>query len=134
MSFKSDLTAFATKLETKTRRVFVNVVAAAEDSIVNGSAVTGAPGQPVGQYGPGYNQGAVGGTLKASWQLVFESPLVAVIGTKSVYAKSNEDGIARPGGGPYNQRSTVGGRHSVALTIAGLPKIVELETAKVANG
>ena len=41
----------------------------------------------------------------------------------------NEYGISATNG-PYVQRSTVGGRHSVALTMTGLDKIVEAEAKK----
>jgi hypothetical protein len=131
MSFAEDLKRFTVKVETRSQAVFLNTVSAAQDSIVNGSALTGSPGQPVGQYGPGYHEGEVGGELKASWQTMFNGPWSAEIVTNSPYAPQNEDGIARPGGGPYTQRSTVGGRHSVALTVAGSQRIVDSETKKV---
>jgi hypothetical protein len=126
MSFADDLQRFTAKVETRSQAVFLGTVTAAYESITDGS-----PGQPVGQYGPGYHEGDVGGELKASWQTHFLSPTVAEIVTNSPYAKQNEDGIARPGGGSYEQRSTVGGRHSVALTHAGIQRIVDAETKKV---
>lgn len=131
MSFADDLTRFTVKVEGVTQDVFVNVVAATKSSITDGSPVTGSPGQPVGQYGPGYHQGKVGGELKASYHAEFETPTSALISTHEPYAEQNEDGIARPGGGSYTQRSTVGGRHSVALTIAGFQRLVDDEAKKV---
>lgn len=130
MSFESDIAAFTAKLKLRTQTVFVNTASAVKFSITDGSAVTGSPGQPVGQYGPGYHPGEVGGELKASWQMTFESPTVAVISTNSPYAKANEYGI-RDNGGAYNLRSTQGGRHSVAMTIAGAKRLVEIEVRKV---
>jgi hypothetical protein len=130
-SFADDLQRFTAKVETRSQTVFLNTVAAAYESITDGSVLTGSPGQPVGQYGPGYHEGEVGGELKASWQQHFISPTVAEIVTNSPYAKQNEDGIARPSGGEYRHLSTVGGRHSVALTAAGIQRIVDAETKKV---
>ena len=44
--------------------------------------------------------------------------------------RDDEDGV-RHDGRPYIQRSTVGGRHSVALTLAGMQKIVDHEAARL---
>lgn len=113
MSFASDLHNFTVKVEARNRRIFVGVAAGVLESIQVGSPVTGAPGQPVDT-----------GQLRSSWQLGFESPTVAAITTNTSYALSNEDGIARPGGGPYRLRSQVGGRHSVKLTRVNFDKLV----------
>jgi hypothetical protein len=132
MPFADDINRFTVKVATRSKAVFLNTVSAAQDSIVNGSALTGSPGQPVGQYGPGYHAGEVGGELKSSWQTIFEGEWSATIGSNATsHNLQNEDGIARPGGGPYNQRSTVGGRFSVRKTRAGMQRIVDAETAKV---
>jgi hypothetical protein len=131
MAFADDLKRFTAKVETRSQAVFLNTVTAAYESITDGSALTGAPGQPVGQYGPGYHEGEVGGELKASWQTRFVSPTVAEIVTNSPYAKQNEDGIARPGGGEYRHLSTEGGRFSVMKTAGAIQKIVDAETKKV---
>ena len=131
MSFGDDLQRFTAKVDTRSRAVFNGVVAAAHESITKGSPITGAPGQPVGQSGPGYHEGEIGGALLASWNVLFEAPFVASIVTNSPYAKQNEDGIARPGGGEYRHLSTIGGRHSVALTVAGVPHLLADEVAKV---
>jgi hypothetical protein len=131
MAFADDLKRFTAKVETRSQAVFLNTVTAAYESITDGSALTGSPGQPVGQYGPGYHEGEVGGELKASWQTRFIGPTVAEIVTNSPYAKQNEDGIARPGGGEYRHLSTVGGRFSVMKTAGAIQKIVDAETKKV---
>jgi hypothetical protein len=130
-SFADDLQRFTAKVETRSQAVFLGTVTAAYESITDGSALTGSPGQPVGQYGPGYHEGEVGGELKASWQPHFISPTVAEIVTNSPYAKQNEDGIARPSGGEYRHLSTVGGRFSVMKTAGAIQKIVDVETKKV---
>lgn len=130
--FADLLREFSVKTERIAHDVFVNSASAVLDSIQNGSTVTGAPGQPVGQYGPGYHPGEVGGTLKQSWQLEFPSAEKALVSTNVQWAVQNEYGISATDG-PYVQRSTVGGRHSVALTRAGWDKIVASEAAKVAR-
>jgi hypothetical protein len=132
MAFDDDLLHFTVHARALTQAVFVNSAAAVLASVQSGSAITGSPGQPVGQYGPGYHPGEVGGALKASWQLAFDSPTEATISTDKVYAPDNEYGIRGSDGGAYNQRSSVGGRHSVALTIAGFQRLVDDETRKLA--
>lgn len=124
MAFENDLNRFIGKVATQSRAHFVGVVAAMESSIKNGSALTGAPGQPV-----------VTGNLIRGWQVVFENPLSAVIGTNVPYAsviEFNTRGARIPAGPPKG--STVGGAHSVALTIAALDKIVASEAEKLKNG
>lgn len=120
MSFASDVRAWTLKVETRTQDVFVNTASAALESIRSGSAVTGAPGQPVDT-----------GNLKGSWNLTMESPTTALIQTNVAYAPAIEDGVGPHG--PLTLRSTVGGFHSVALTRAGLPRIVDDETRKAAK-
>lgn len=109
------------RLGTMLQDTFVGIVEEAQRSIVEGSELTGAPGQPVDT-----------GFLKGSWQAVFESPNVAVIGTNAEYAESIEDGLSYAHGGtPMTLRSDVGGFHSVALTVAGFDRIVEAVKARV---
>lgn len=111
---------------------FVGIVEECTRSVVEGSELTGAPGQPVGQYGPGYHNGEKGGYLKASWQTVFDSPSQATIGTNTEYAESIEDGLSYAHGGtPMTLRSTVGGFHSVKLTVAGAERIKQAVVARV---
>lgn len=117
MSFKSSIDTFKKKVDANAKRTFVNIVAMAKESIVEGSPLTGAPGQPVAT-----------GNLKGSWHESFPKPYVAQISTNVSYARAIEDGI-----GPHGEmtvRSEVGGFHSVKLTIAGLPRLVEAAVAK----
>lgn len=123
MTFSDNIKRFSAQVQARNNTVFVNTAAHALRSIQDGSPTTSAPGQPVAE-----------GILKASFQLAFPSPTLAEITTNVPWAPSNEDGIARPGGGPYIQRSAVGGRWSIRLTIAGIPKIVAYETALVVGG
>jgi hypothetical protein len=113
MSFADDIRRWTLKVQTKSRDVFVGTVMAVHESIVEGSPITGAPGQPVDSS-----------FLKGSWLVDIQGDMGKVT-TKTVYAESNEDGIARPGGGPYVQRSAVGGRWSVALTRMNFGRLVD---------
>lgn len=111
-AFGDQVRAFERKVEVRSREVFVNVAAAAHESIVNGSPVTGAPGQPVDT-----------GNLRNSWILSFPSPTEAMISTNVEYAPYVEDNVR---GVTFKNH----GPHSVALTVAGLDKIVAAETAR----
>jgi hypothetical protein len=130
-AFGEALQHFTAKVETRSSTVFLNTVSAAHESITKGSPITGSPGQPVGQYGPGYHEGDVGGELLSSWQVEHLGPFVAQVVTNNPYAPQNEDGIARPGGGAYTQRSSVGGRGSVMKTAAGIQALLDAEVKKV---
>lgn len=132
MSFADGLRRFQLTVEERSHQVFVGSVAAAKESIVFGSPITGSPGQPVGQYGPDYNPGAVGGTLRASWTEEFLSASQARVSTNLVYAPPIEDGIGPHG--PIRIRSTVGGIGSVAKTVAGWQRLVEYVTQQVVGG
>jgi len=112
MTFESDIDAFRQKLEQRRRDLFVGVAVETLRSIQLGSEITGAPGQPVDT-----------GVLRASWGILFEEPTVALISTNVVYAPLIEEGIGPHG--PLQLRSQVGGFHSVLLTQAGFPRIVE---------
>lgn len=123
MSLESDVARIALKLDKISEHMLPAIGLAVHQSIQEGSPITGAPGQPVGQYGPGYNEGSVGGTLKGSWQVTFPSPEIAEITTNLVYAKPIEDGVGKYG--PLRLRSSVGGFHSVALTRINFPRLVD---------
>jgi hypothetical protein len=100
------------------REVFPEAAVAALGSIVEGSTLTGAPGQPVDT-----------GNLKGSWQLTFPSPTLARISTNVEYAEAVEDGVGPHGPVRYG-KSGIGGSHSVKLTILGLQRLVDAEVAK----
>lgn len=118
MGFADDLRAFGLKVQTRNQAVFAGVVADTKTSIVEGSPVTGAPGQPVRT-----------GNLRASWQTAFETPTSAIISTNVAYAKPIEDGVGRFG--PMTLRSKVGGWHSVALTVANFPRLVAATAERI---
>ena len=130
MSFADDLKRFAVKTQSKSNALFINVAKDVKASIVDGSAVTGAPGQPVDS-----------GALKASWQLVFESKSAAMLSTNIAYAPVIEDNLRssfNPRGeqperkpGRKSIKSIVGGSHSVKLTVGAFDRLVESKLAEL---
>lgn len=123
-AFADSVKNFSRKVDAGSQAVLVSSATEAFNSIVFGSALTGSPGQPVADVD--------GGNLRASWQLEFPTATSALISTASAYAPSNEDGVARPGGGNYLLRASIGGRFSIAHTIAAFDKIVAEETTRLA--
>lgn len=121
MSFEGELQRWTERVQSQSRDVFVRTVMAAHASIVEGSPVSGAPGQPVDT-----------GNLKGSWQVTIEGNVGRIV-TNVIYAPQIEHGISWRGK-PLVLRSQVGGFHSVALTRAGFPRLVEQVTAEVARG
>jgi hypothetical protein len=123
MSADDEIRREIVRLEKMTDDVFVDVVLEAQRSIVEGSELTGAPGQPVDT-----------GNLKSSWIADLDpSATVATISTNVEYAQPIEDGVGRYG--PMTLRSAVGGFHSVEHTIQGMPNIAAAVVARHApNG
>lgn len=119
MSIGGDLEAFLAKLERRKTALFVNTTSHVEMSIKSGSEVTGAPGQPVAS-----------GNLLNSWHTEIVSPTLAETTTACPYAPSVEN-AEREDGTPIQFRSEVGGAHSVKLTRAGWPRIVDHEAEKL---
>lgn len=134
MTFAGELAHFVELEKTETKDAFVASVEEVHRSIVDGSELTGAPGQKVDT-----------GFLKGSWIIEYVTETRASISTNVAYAPVHEygsreafdkRGVPRPPelkstrepGAGSGQRSTVGGEHSVAHTIAGWPRIVEFVT------
>lgn len=120
MTFARDVLRFVTQTKAVTREVYVSLATKAHASIKEGSTVTGSPGQPVDS-----------GFLRDSWILSL-GPTEARIQTNVAYApvieyndrsQYNDQGRMPPesvdGVGRRSVKSTVGGHHSVRLTIAG---------------
>lgn len=138
-TFADQVAAFRRKVEQRARDVHTVAADLAHQSIVEGSPLTGAPGQPVDT-----------GNLRASWQRIIDGPLEQRIVTNTVYAPFIEDGV-RPGAvagtgedgtldpikAPDTQltlRSQTGGFHSLKLTRAGWDRIVAAAVAEVTGG
>jgi hypothetical protein len=87
-------------------------------SIVFGSEITGAPGQPEDLRG-------------GEWTTQYEGESSAVISTNDPSAPSVEDGISHLHGGPITLKSATGGFHSLLETRLNFDKLVEDVTQKV---
>jgi hypothetical protein len=120
--FADQLRAFAAKAERITRDTFVNTTTEVQRSVVEGSEVTGAPGQPVDT-----------GTLKNSFTPEFTSDSTWQTTTNLAYAPYIEDGV-RPDGVTLTLRSAVGGFHNVKLTRAGWERIIETAAKQAGAG
>lgn len=121
MTFSEDIRRFNLKVERLTHEVFASeagIVAETMNSIVFGSPLTGAPGQPVDT-----------GRLRASWQAEFPDETTAIISTNVPYAPIIEENIRGA-----QLRSAVGGFHSVKLTILGFQRIVDNVVTRLSAG
>lgn len=107
MSFASQIQAFTLKADKLVQKAFVDSVGEVQRSVVEGSEITGAPGQPVDT-----------GFLKNSFIGEFTSATEWQITTNTEYAPFIEDKQ-----GAFV--SPTGGAHSVKLTRAGWQKIVD---------
>jgi phage gpG-like protein len=148
MAYADDVRRFQIKVTHRVPEVMIGVAQGAFDSIVEGSPLTGAPGQPVDT-----------GFLKNSWQLAFEPDMsAAIIGTNVAYAPAIEYGTrtafdpkgivnkygveggrigpALPrelGGARKHIKSTVGGPRSVQITVANADNI-QADVLRQVNG
>ena len=119
MSFANDMERFLSKLHNRKEVLIHNVVQQAFISIRDGSAITGAPGQPVDE-----------GVLIKSWRIVQVSRYVFRITTddepKASIIEDNRRGATL--------RSKVSGFHSVKLTRLGFRRILAHELEKMGKG
>lgn len=114
--FINAIKLFDGNIQSRTQRIIKRSVLLAYNSIRIGSAITGAPGQPVKS-----------GDLLASWNVTWMDRWTAIVSSDLIYAHLIEAGIGAHG--PLTLRSKVGGFHSVKLTAMNWDKIVELVTA-----
>lgn len=106
MSWEADVEQFIQNAGARTKKAFAGVAGAMHESIVDGSHITGAPGQPVDT-----------GNLRTSFQLRFPAPMVAESLTNVGYAEDIEE-LDTP------LKSKVGGHHSVKLTRVNFLRLV----------
>jgi hypothetical protein len=112
MGFADQLARFKAKTVENMGLVREGVDAEMFTSIVDGSPVTGAPGQPVKTH-----------RLHDSWkQEVSETETVTA--SDAPYARAVEENLG-------NKVYENGGPHSCALTAAGFPRIVEAKVREV---
>lgn len=133
MTFSGDLKAFAAKVQARQKDIFQGCVGAVRTSIVDGSSITSAPGQPVDTS-----------NLRRSWReeypqewvgtvLSYDVPYAEAIeeGQQNTYWRQTERGTGwgyasvRISPKPMTRRSEVGGFHSVKLTRSGWQNIVD---------
>jgi hypothetical protein len=110
---EADAKALSAQLEANADAWERGVTDLAFNSIVEGSAITGAPGSPVQS-----------GILKGDWQRRWTGRDEVEIVNSKVYAQGIEDQIS-PHGKTLVLRSEVGGFHSVKLTIAGIQALAD---------
>lgn len=127
MSFGQQLREFQRKVEQRAQAVRDGCVAEVARSLNDGSELTGAPGQPVAPDAPP-------GTprLRGSYTEKIHSPTSAEVSTSIPWAPDVEDGMKD--GKPMKLKSDVGGWHSVRLTRAGFPRIVQHVMEEVKRG
>lgn len=101
--------------------VFTKATDLAFASVVHGSPLTGAPGQPVAPAGV-----PNAGELRDSWTLDRSTPKTAVIGTAVDYAEDVEEAL-------HGQHFHSGGPHSVALTAANFDRVLDAAVREVAR-
>lgn len=111
-SFAQQMAAFNTRLRRKVNVLSEDVRDEVFRSVVHGSEITTAPGQPVDT-----------GTLRDSWQRTTVAPHVEEI--------TSTDNPAKVASIEHNWRgatlrSSVGGFHSLAITRLGFNRIVEV--------
>lgn len=115
MSFESDIRSFGLKVQTRLKDVVTESGIEVQRSLVEGSELTGAPGQPVDT-----------GNLKSSFIAERLSDYEWQITTNVEYAPEIEENLRGA-----TLRSKVGGFHSKALTEAGFPRIVDVSVKRV---
>lgn len=120
-SFGLEIQDWGERSRRKEQAIFHTAVFIVHKSITVGSPITGAPGQPVQT-----------GRLRNSWQIEILSKEEVHVLTSMKYARSIEDGLSYAHGGkPITLRSQVGGFHSLKLTVAAWPRIVEEAARRV---
>lgn len=120
MTFASDLALFDAKIRTRQKRIFFGTANAMHRSIVFGSTVTGAPGQPVDQ-----------GDLKNSWFAEHIAEFLFATSTPIAYAPGIEAGRSQKTGRRLILRSSTGGFHSVEITKDQFQKLVNSVVRKL---
>lgn len=115
MGFGDRIALRVDRAKTKAKTAFPRICAEFQRSVVDGSELTNAPGQPVDT-----------GRLKASWIGEFQDENHFVLSTDVPYARIIEDNERGA-----QLRSSVGGFHSVALSVAGFGAIVDHVAAQV---
>lgn len=112
VTWKSNLKILIPEMDYDIKEIREGVAVICFESIVFGSAATGAPGQP-------------DDLREGQWTLADTGPDTTTISTDDPSARSVEDGISYKFGGPIELKSPIGGFHSVKLTHQNAERIVE---------
>jgi hypothetical protein len=115
-TFDDQLNRFVLKVETKSRAVFVGVTTEVQRSVVFGSELTSAPGQPVDT-----------GNLRDSWIGEFLDATTWQLTTNVDYAQIVEENVR---GVTFKNH----GPRSVLLTVLHFPRIVAAVAAREPAG
>lgn len=113
MAFAQDMARIRGKIAKRDRAMFVNCSTELQRSVVEGSEVTGSPGQPVDT-----------GLLKGSYIPEFTGRWTWRTSSNVEYAPHVEHNVR---GATFNN----GGPHNRALTVAGWKRIVAFVHARV---
>ena len=119
-AFEAQIARFTAKVDGRIEKLHLRCSELLNESVVEGSSITGAPGQPVQK-----------GQLRGSFQLTFPKRLFSSLLTKLVYAPGIELGKDMRSGKTLSLRSAVGGFHSVKLTRAGWNKLVRMALKEI---
>lgn len=110
--FNAGLKDFAKQVITVTQETFAGTVKGVNESVVNGSGLTGSPGQPHD-------------LRRGEWTVTPNGPWNATISTDDKSARSVEDGISYKHGTQLKKlKSHEGGFHSVKISLINSDKIV----------
>lgn len=162
MSFASELQAAGAEIRRRQAAIYFGVLSEMERSVTEGSEITGAPGQPVDtatllnswtnvQIEQWLNRVATNVGYAAAIEAGDRVDHERSAHTRQAHergAHTRKDGtqVRRHSvsahqvaahsvrGGPITFRSPVGGAHSVKLTRAGFPRIVETVASQVLDG
>lgn len=126
MEFHRGMKTFVMVAEELLKDVLIAGTLRVHESIRVGSPLTAAPGQPVDTS-----------NLLRSWQYEFDddtNPTKARVVTPVEYAEPVEEGVGPNGPRVYGAKNGIGGSHSVKLTAAAWPKIVDHEVRRLGGG
>lgn len=118
VTWTSNLPVFLPKLTASVEAVRKEVAKLAHDSIVNGSPLTGAPGQPE--------------DLRQGQFVIAETGTdTTTVGTNDHSALAVEDGISHFNGAPIHLHSAVGGFHGTKLTHQNAGALIDQVVSRV---
>lgn len=128
--FGDQISARVATYKARLQRLKEALPEAARSSIVDGSAITNAPGQPGESWRARSHRANPGVSLKESWLVERDAAKARVI-SQHPAARMIEDGVRHGRAIRYEHG---GGPHSVKLTKAGLQSLVNAVARQVVSG